>query len=742
MNLRVIGILILSFSIVESFSQSIDASRYKQDYQLAIRKAEGRIKVDGFDDEPTWRNADSASNFWMKFPRDNEKAKHKTFVKASYDQNFLYFLATVYDSMPLIGQSLKRDSRIRESDGIGVMLDPMNKKTNGFYFTVTAFNVQADDLLSLGSVGEQTFSWDNKWYSNTKVYPDHYVIEMAIPFKTLRYDSDNLVWGLNFVRSEKKANEFHTWTRVPVNFPAVDIGYFGALVWDAPPPKPGSNIALIPYVTGSVTQNKQDTIGWRAKSNAGFDAKIALNSSLNLDLTVNPDFSQVEVDRQVTNLSRFSIFFPERRNFFLENSDLFAEYGIPPIRPFYSRRIGLDPNNQPIPILGGVRLSGNVASKTRIGIMSMQTRSTSDYAAQNYSAATVMQQVLKRSVVKAYFLNRQAFFDSKHVKKDDLEEYGRNAGVEFNYTNQNGDWQGWAGYHHSMKPGLKKANAYMAAGGGYFGRNLTAVFDFGNTGENYYTDMGFVNRIENYDAKKDTSFRLGFKQMFNEISYQIYPKKGSKIAQHEIGLENFYVFNPNNTLNEGNHELNYEIRFNNTSSIEFGLAHNRTDLLYHTSFTDGEPLSPGRYSSNQWGIEYSSDTRKAFSFEASVGHGSYFSAKFAQVAAAVIMRKQPWFALELNAEYNKLAFPEPHGSDNLLLISSRIEVNFNTRLFWTTFIQYYTQGNNINFNSRLQWRYKPVSDLFLVYTDNYFSDPLFKNKNRALVLKFNYWLNL
>lgn len=651
-------------------------------------------------------------------------------------------LAVVYDSVPLIGQSLKRDSRIRQSDGVGLMLDPMNKKTNGAYFTVTAFNVQADDLLSVGSQGELTFSWDNKWYSATKIHPDHYVIEMAIPFKTLRYDKDNRVWGINFIRSEKKLNEFHTWTRVPVNFPSVDLGYFGALIWDAPPPKPGSNIAVIPYVTGDITQNKEDGIGWKASADAGFDAKVALTSSLNLDLTVNPDFSQVEVDQQVTNLSRFNIFFPERRNFFLENNDLFSEYGIPPIRPFYSRRIGLDPDGNTIPIVGGVRLTGNVASRTRIGILNMQTKATSNYAAQNYSAATVMQQLFKRSTFKAYFLNRQGFYNSKNVLTDSINEYGRNAGFEFNYNSEKGDWQGWVGYHHSMKPGIKKDNGYLDFGGGYFGRTFNSIIDIGNTGTNFYTDMGFVNRIENRDDLRDTTIRLGFKQFFNENTYSIYPKKSKHINQHRIQLTNFFVFNPTNTFNEMNNELSYDIEFKNIASLGFNFSHQKTDLLYHTSFTDADPLPPGSYSYNQAGINFESDNRKSFSFESEISVGKYFTADFLQIAAGITYRKQPWFALELNAEYNKLSFPEPYGKDNLFLIASRIELNFNTRLFWTTFIQYNTQRNNINFNSRLQWRYKPVSDFFLVYTDNYYSDPFFKNKNRALVFKLNYWLNL
>jgi Domain of unknown function (DUF5916)/Carbohydrate family 9 binding domain-like len=738
---RIVHLLVLLTLASTLAAQDLDVAHYQDKYQLHIKRATGAIKVDGVTDENDWARAEVATDFWLKFPRDDEKARHQTEIRVTYDNQFLYLGAKIYDSIPLIAQSLKRDSRIRESDGIGLMLDPMNKKTNGFYFTVTSYNVQADDLLSVGGGGELSFSWDNKWYSATKIYTDYYTVEMAIPFKTLRYDKNNLRWGINFIRSDKKSNEFHTWTRVPVNFPSVDIGYFGALIWDEPPPAPGSNIAVIPYITGGVSENREANTGIETTANAGFDAKIAVSSSLNLDLTVNPDFSQVEVDQQVTNLSRFSIFFPERRNFFLENSDLFAEYGIPPIRPFYSRRIGLDPNARTIPILGGVRLTGNVTERTRIGIMSMQTKSTADYAAQNYSAVTVMQQVLSRSVIKAYFLNRQGFEDSRHKFDDPLDKYGRNAGLEMAFTSSSGKWQAWYGYHHSFKEGIKKDRAYVDVGGGYFGRQFTSLFDFGNTGVNYYADMGFVARIVNYDAKNDTLIRLGFKQMFNETSFQLNPKKG-KIVQQKLSMENFLVLNPDNSFNEWNLDLNYEMQFKNTSSLELGFSHQQTQLLYHTGFTDKDPIPPGFYAYNNVGIEYRSDTRKAFSFAAEVVTGRFFTGTNREINAGVIYRNQPWFSLELRAQYNKLKFPEPYGNADLFLISSRVEINFSTKVFWTTFIQYYTQGNNFNINSRLQWRYKPVSDLFVVYTDNYFVDPLFKNKNRALVFKLNYWLNL
>ena len=721
-------------------AQDFDVSKYREQYQLSIKKNQQPIKMDGELDEKDWQLAPSATDFWVKFPTDDSKAKHKTVFKVLYDDKFIYFGIVAYDSLPLIGQSLKRDSRIRENDGVGITLDPFGKKTSGFYFSVTAYNVQADDVLSTNNEN-LTFSWDNKWYSEVKRYPDHYNVEIAIPFKSLRYDQNSKNWGINFIRSDRKANEFHTWTRVPVNFPAVDLGYLGSLVWSEPPPKPGNNISIIPYSTGSLTANKENNTGIKGDIDAGFDAKIALTSSLNLDLTVNPDFSQVEVDRQVTNLSRFNIFFPERRNFFLENSDLFSAYGIPPIRPFYSRRIGLDPDGNPIPIIGGARITGNVASRTRVGLMSMQTKATVDYAAQNYSAFTVQQQMLSRTTIKGYFFNRQGFFDDKHKLTNAIDEYGRNAGSEISFQDGKGKWQGWLGYHLSMKPGLSAKNSFFNTGVSYNGRALTTVLDFDNVGTNYYTDIGFIGRIENYDAFRDTIIRQGFKQIYNQNTYRILPKSG-KINSHNIQLTNFIVFNPDGTFNERTNTVGYNMALKNTGSFDFQINTAQTNLQFYTSFTNGKPLPPGEYHYNQFTAKYATDIRKSFSFAAGITIGKFYSGNYFNYTAEIIYRQQPWLTLQLNAEYNKLNFPDPYGKRDLFLLAPRVEINFSTKIFWTTFIQYNTQRNNFNINSRLQWRYKPASDFFLVYTDNYFSDPFLKNKNRALVFKLNYWLNL
>ena len=709
----------------------------QRDFKLTIKPAKMAIKLDGVMDEEAWNTVPAVSDFKKKFPTDIGAPKKQTEVKVLFDDKNIYFGFKVYDSGTAITRSLKRDVGHDGMDGVGVILDPTNQQTNGFYFVLSTLNVQSEDQLSGSSGDGINYSWDSKWYSMTKEYGNYWIAEIAIPFKSIRYDADNKNWGVNFVRIDAKNFEYSTWTKIATNFKSYDLGLTGLMQWEEKPPVSSNNVILLPYLTGGATDDKESG-KTSSTGNAGFDAKIALNSSLNLDLTVNPDFSQVEVDNQVTNLTRYSIFLPERRAFFLENADLFAGFGIPPIRPFYSRTIGLDKDGNKIPILFGARLSGNLTPDLRIGAMNMQTGRKGDYAPENFSAFTLQKRVLKRSMVKGYFLNRENFISVEEEKLNPLNKYGRNAGVSFDYSNAEGTVSHWANYNISIKPTIKDLNNYFEFGTSYNSRKFGFVLDFANVDRNYYTDMGFVQRIENYDAIRDTSIRVGYKHIFSEISYNILPTK-SKIGRIESTLTNFVVFNPDNSFNEWESSVQIKTDFNNASNLNFSLSNNITNLLFPTSFTDGTPLPAKQYQYGQFGLSYSSDTRKLFGWFSNITFGQFYNGNVQGFGAGITWRNQPHLNLRLNAQFNHIQLPGTYGSTKLLLIAPRIEYNFSTKLFWTTFIQYNTQGNNFNINSRLQYRYKPMSDFFLVYTDNYFTDPLFKNKNRALIFKLSYW---
>ena len=709
----------------------------QESFQLTIQPTKGPIKLDGILDEPAWNTVQAVSQFNKKFPNDIGAPKKQTEVKYLFDDKNLYFAFKVYDSGTAIIRSLKRDIGHDGNDGVAVVLDPLNQKTNGFYFVVSALNVQSEDQLTGSSDGGISYSWDTKWFSMTKDYGNYWIAEIAIPLKSIRYNSENKNWGVNFVRIDAKNFEYSTWTRIGPNFKSYDLGYTGLMKWPTNPPASNNNVILLPYLTGGISEDKS-TSKIETTGNVGFDAKIALNSSLNLDLTVNPDFSQVEVDNQVTNLTRFNIFLPERRAFFLENSDLFAGFGIPPIRPFYSRTIGLDKKGNKIPILFGARLSGNLSPDVRIGAMNMQTGRQGDYAPENFSAFTLQKRVLKRSMIKGYFLNRENFISVEEEKLNPLSKYGRNAGVSFDYSNAEGTVGYWANYNIAIKPTIKDLNNYYEVGASYNTRKFGLVIDLANVDKNYYTDMGFVQRIENYDANRDTVIRVGFKHFFSEISYNILPSKG-KLGRLETSVQNAVIFNPDNSFNELESGVEVKADFKNASNIRLRLSNNVTNLLFATRFTDGEPLPAAQYQYGRFGIGYNSDTRKLFGWMTDVSFGQFYNGTVQGFGAGINWRNQPHLNLRLNAQFNHIQLPGVYGSTKLFLVAPRIEYNFNTKLFWTTFIQYNTQSNNFNINSRLQYRYKPMSDFFLVYTDNYFTDPLFKNKNRALIFKLSYW---
>ncbi|MBK9335279.1 MAG: carbohydrate binding family 9 domain-containing protein [Lewinellaceae bacterium] len=292
---------------------------------LRIRKADGPVQVDGLLDESAWKNAQVAVDFSKQFPVDTGLAEARTEVLLTFDERNLYIgIVCRQNREDYTVPSLKRDFPNGTSDGINILLSPSRDGLNGFLFSLNPLNVQREALVDNGTT--LSFEWDNRWTSSVTNYDDRWVAEVAIPFKTLRYtvaEGEN-IWSVNFVRVLLKGWEVSTWRPVPRQYAANNLAFCHELRWDNPPPDPGASISLIPYANARTETDYRrnpatlDVTGRpnQTKINFGGDAKIGITPALNLDLTINPDFSQVEVDRQVANLSRFELFFPERRQFF------------------------------------------------------------------------------------------------------------------------------------------------------------------------------------------------------------------------------------------------------------------------------------------------------------------------------------------------------------------------------------------------------------------------------------------
>ncbi len=706
------------------------AQKKNSAYRVFIKKATSAIKIDGAGDEQAWLQADAARDFFMVLPMDTSHAQVHTEVRMTYDAQNMYILAVCYKKVPgsYRVESLRRDFAFGKNDNFIFFIDPFDDRTNGFTFGANAAGAQWDGTLYSG--GSADLSWDNKWVSAVKNDNEKWVFEAAIPFKTIRYKKGSMEWGINFSRLDIQAAEKSAWAPVPRQFPTASLAYTGTLVWDAPPPQAGSNISLIPYALASSGKGYRPNEPATYRKDIGGDAKIALTSSLNLDLTINPDFSQVEVDRQVTNLDRYELFFPEKRQFFLENADLFANFGYTTIRPFFSRRIGLG-----VPIEFGARLSGNINKDWRIGVMDMQTKkeSATGLPEQNFAVVALQRRVFARSNIRFLFVNKQSlhYQPGQDSGKATYSLYNRNMGVEYNLASANNLWTGKAVLLKSFTPGKPNDEWAHAANLQYAGKRWTIAWQHEYVEKNYNAEAGYVPRA-NYFKINPTA------------SYLFFPA-GGKVLSHGPKASVAYFFNQQVHQTDNESFLFYNVNFRDQSVFDAWIAHDFVELLLPFDPTNSgkDTLATGSlHRWNAWGTDYISKPQKLLTYAFSTRYGGYYD-KGSRLALTgdIGYRIQPYVNIDISASYNHISLPQPWNKTNYWLVGPRIDITFTNTLFFTTFIQYNNQLNNLNLNTRFQWRYKPASDLFIVYTDNYYTTPL-AIRTRALVLKLTYWWGL
>lgn len=735
----------------------------KPGIDLPITKAQGAIKIDGILDEEDWKSAGAASNFFLNYPVDSLPPAFQTEARLTFDDHFFYVSFVCYDdSKPTVVQSLRRDFDWSLNDNVGMYLDPFNDFTNGFFFTITPYGVQSEGIISNGgSDPEQSYNnnWDNKWYSAVTLHEDRWVAELAIPFKSFRYNQGQSNWNVTFVRQDLKRNEVSSWIATPIQFIPASFAYSGKLKWQSPAPHAGTNISLIPYMVAS-TSNDNESGTSENTINAGFDAKVGITPSLNLDLTVNPDFSTVEVDRQVINLTRFEFQFPERRQFFLENSDLFSSPGFTTYtQPFFSRRIGLATDSagflEKVPILYGARISGKLGSKWRVGLMNMQTKETKSLGlpAQNYTVGVFQRQILARSNVDVFVVNKESlgmddydpdkYYNESLVNEvwngsdsvPKLNTYNRVVGVDFNLITADNKWGGKAYYHQSFDNFSEGSQYSFGAYTSYNTRKLDLAGGFVGLGRNYNAEVGFVPSMDVYP---------GVLGAFVFTNFKLYPKSGPWVLiTPGINYDDNYL--PDGTLTDRNFEINYEMNFRNTAFFTASLKNifqklpADFDVLYpkgDSTFLMGEV-----YQWTEFKMNYTSNTRKFFTYMITLSGGEFYNGTRTSIGGTLSYRIQPYGSISLTGDYNDIVLPPAYGSAKFLLLSPRLDFTLTDKLFLTTFVQYNDRYDNVNLNARFQWRYKPASDFFIVYTENYLPEHL-TSKNRALVLKFTYWLNI
>lgn len=727
---------------------------------LRIRKSPVSITVDGRLDEAAWAEADVAVDFTQQFPVDTVLADALTEVRLTFDDRFLYVGIVCWQARTdYTVPSLKRDFPNGTSDVVNVLISPPRDGLNGFLFSVSPLNVQREALVDNGAT--LSLDWDNRWNSAVTNHDDYWVAEIAIPFKTLRYSRTEgpNTWNVNFVRVRLKNWEVSSWYPVPRQYGPNNLAFCRPLHWQTPPPPPGLNAAIIPYVTARHEadfrrQTPDLSISERIRRNGygvGADAKIGITPSLNLDLTFNPDFSQVEVDRQVVNLSRFELFFPERRQFFLENRDLFAMFGFPSTRPFFSRRIGLARNpvtgfNENIPILAGARLSGKLTDDWRMGLLNMQTArvnwdSARTLPAANFTVATVQRKMFSRSALSAILVNKENFLGNlSETQRAGIQPWNRVAGLEYNLYSADNRWEGEWYYHRSFSPDPRRRGQTAAQFLGFFDRHFNARLGYILVDSFYTADAGFVPR-------------KGYQSFFPGGGLIFYPQKG-KINNWALRLNGEFTYSLFWQETDREVNLNAQMTFQDQAEAGIYLTNAYTFLfedfdptnLYRPST---QPLPGGQgYTYNSGGFYFTSSRTYDLQGWIEVLAGQFFNGHSQSVSGELSYRWQPYGTFAVRYNYNRIRLPAPYASADVWILGPRAELAFSRSVFVSAFFQWNTQANNFNINARLQWRFAPVSDIFVVYTDNSFAQPIADTRvrflspvNRALVLKVVYWLN-
>ena len=711
-------------------------------HRLVIRPAGGRIVLDGRLTERDWQLAPVARRFWRHYPDDTSLAARPTEVRLTYDRHHLYVGIVAFQRQEYVVQSLRRDFGTGgNADAVVVNIDPFGDRQNAFHFAVNPYGVQREGLVSNGD--HLSTHWDNRWFSRVTNLPDRWVVEMAIPFKTLRYRDEATEWGINFFRYNQTDNERSSWVPIPRGFGSSDLAFSGTLAWQRPPPRPGLNLALIPYALGSASHDHLGGTSATTGYNVGFDAKIGLTPALHLDLTVNPDFAQVEVDQQVTNLSRFELHFPERRQFFTENADLFGTFGFSKANPFFSRRIGLARSPvsgqlepQAIPV--GLKLSGKLNDRWRVGLLTVQTapNATLGVRGANYTVATAQYRVFARSNVGGIVVNR-------------LGPTGYNTvlGADYNLASAGGAWQGKLFYHTLLlnhnRPGQYASGARLE----YASRRFGAETEAEAIGRNYTPEVGFVPR-------------RGIARASQKLSYTYLPKGSWRERVNALSLapEADLVYGlADRRVLDAEAGVSVRVKFQNTASLK--VTPWRWEYVY--LFSPFDPSGRGdadralpegtEYRFTQGRVQYQSDGRQPFHATVEGRFGRYFNGNLLGLHAHLHHRLQPVAQFGLEAGYTRIRLPDGFNDADLWLLGPRADLTFTKNLYFTALAQYNSQNNNLGFNARLQWRFRPVSDFFLVYTDNYFTQGTrvsdtqffepFQPKNRALVAKLTYWFS-
>jgi len=685
--------------------------------------------------DPAWANVPEVTTFIQKTPDEGQSVSEKTAVKVMYTEKTFYVSVVCYDTNPgeIVISDTRRDSPLNNSDSFSFIIDTFKDFQTGYLFGTNPAGIEYDAQItgggeggsmmrrfSMGTGGGFNVNWDAVWEVKSQKGDFGWSAEFAIPFKTLRYATNkDQSWGINFERVIARKKEEAHWSPISRQHTMNRLVSAGTLTHMNVPTS--RNIKIMPYVLGQNNVNKNEITSKSSDGNFGLDAKLSIGSSMSLDLTYNTDFAQVEADEQQINLDRFSLFFPEKRTFFLENAGLFSVgtgggfFG-PDIEMFFSRRIGVGPDGEPVPIVGGGRLTGTF-SGMKVGMLSMRTDKVTDITdANQYSVLRLKKELPNRTHIGAMYTALD------HMGKD-------------GYMNQSYAFDAQLGIGELSKivvfagltdtPDMAKDSAYAYRM--EFARDTKQVStsaSYTEVGANFNPEMGYLKR-ENYrkwSGRIFTRFRpqnkLGLLEIRPHINYDGYWKLDGFQQSGRWHIDNHWEFRSGFEIHTG------------TNLVKEG-------VIEAFELSDNVFVSAGIYDDQEIQIMIMTNQAKPISFSSMNRIGGFFGGDRINMTPTVRLRYKDRFTSEFSSNFNKVKLPGGNFTTNLL--RARLTYSFTPKMYIQSLLQYNNQSDQWSMNWRFIWQQSAATGLYLVYnqSQDYDGIPISKS-TKSFALKYSY----
>ncbi len=699
-------------------------------FRIEPTRVEQGPTLDGRLDEEVWLLADVIDEFVQQEPAEGEPATERTVVRMLYDARAIYIGVEAYDSQPdaLVATEMRRDSRrLLDEDNFQIILDTFHDSRSGYMFVTSPLGAKLEQQISAegeggyrGNSSNINPNWDGVWDVAARRTSEGWVAEIAIPMVTLRFpEAERQVWGVNFMRNIRRKNEQVFWAPIPKGYTLTRVSLAGTMTGLSSINR-GMDLRITPYVLAGGRQDRVDSgLDGSGFNDVGLDVKYGVTSGLNLDLTLNTDFAQVEVDEQQVNLTRFPLFFPEKRDFFLENAGMLSvknEGGIGRLADlFFTRRIGLSQSGQPIPIIGGARLTGKL-NRHNIAVMNIQTQEALGQPGENFFVARYSRDIFARSKVGGLIVNKEAIGDFR---------YNRTFAADMSLALHR--YFALTGFlAKTQTPGLSSEDAAGHVNATWISPGWRIYSEYTDIQDNFNAEVGFVPRV-------------GIRR--SKLHGQWNPRPGKwGIRSMDPMMNVEYTTDQHNRLlsRRVHHMIGFQFEDGSNFTVIYNKVFEQLDEPFRIA--SDVTIPAGTYRFGDPNLSYRSDPSRRIYGRLNYSPQTFFDGTRTDYGGTIGVRATNQFAAE--TRFSRSDVDLPGGAFIADLASLQFDLALSPEMTLRTLSQYNSTTDSVSTSVRFNWIYMPGSDLYIAY-DEFGQDipgvPWIQN--RQLAVKMTYLLS-